>query len=93
MGTLQITGNNTFQSGALSLVGIVEIMCSHSLNLTMYYVCWRQRLCHNNTPQGMQNGEYGGHYVPFGVLIWHDKCLPYAERIYIGIICRRPFMP
>ena len=36
MGTLQITGNNTFQSGALSLVGIVEIMCSHSLNFTMY---------------------------------------------------------
>ena len=40
-------------------------------------------LCHNNTPQGMQNAPtIGGHFVPFAVLLWHESWLPCTERSY-----------
>ena len=45
------------QSGALSLVEIVEILCCDWLNLTML-----APICQNNIPQGM-------HFAPFGVLL------------------------
>ena len=42
-------------------------------------LCWHQGLCHNNTH------PYLGHFVPFSVLLWHDKWLPCTERIYYAI--------
>ena len=40
--------------------------------LTLYSVCWRQGLWHNNTPQGKENTICNGHSVPFSVLLRHD---------------------
>ena len=38
-------------------------------------LCWRHGLCHDNTPQGIQNT------VSFGVLLWHNKIGSWTESI------------
>ena len=57
------------QRGALSLVHILEILCSHWRNLTMLAT----GLCHNNILKACKM-----QFVPFSVLLW----LPCTERIY-----------
>ena len=47
---LQVGGEETL-SGALSLVDILEILCSHWLSITKYAGA-KVYICHNNTPKG-----------------------------------------